>query len=181
MSKQETEKTGKKIEITVELPLTDKAKAERGLQAAKLFDEIEATVAEKKQVMFEYRQKLAGQQEKLKELLEQFQTGKELTTVKAQEVKNFTNNVVEFWYKGEIVKSRPMNFADRQTEMPVGKSAAPAVEKPFEPVTTIKKGRTKKAGKPEEAKTEGEHIADVIRAEKSRTGKHSAVDGPTKA
>lgn len=109
----------KRVEIEVEIGLSDKEKVKRGEEACRLMNERDGLVLERKSVSDRYAARIKSLDSDAKRLLEEFKTGREKTTVNALEKKNYPKSVVEYVFKGKVVKTREMTFADRQSELPL--------------------------------------------------------------
>lgn len=117
---------GRRVEIEVEVGLSDREKVKRGERACELLKQRDALILERKSVADEYKSRIVGVDGEAKKLLNEFTTGREKKTVNALEVKNFAKQTVEHHFQGKCVASRPMTIADRQTELPLGEPPAPA-------------------------------------------------------
>lgn len=163
--------TGKRVEIEVNLPLTANEKVRRGERALQMLDEKDGLEIERKQVADKYKARIKGLEVTAKKLLQEFQTSTELRTITAIERRNFTTNRVEYMFRGKIIKTRELTFADRQDELPLknGKTLTPKIGTDKSCAATPGKKGQRQAIDPD--------IANTIRSETSRTTKHSAVDG----
>jgi hypothetical protein len=127
VSQHTPEVSNRLVEIEAKLPLTDRAKVERGEIAAKKLQERDRLVLERKSVASEYKARIDALTSEATKLLLEFTEGRELRTVKAREIRNFVRNLVEYHYKGEMIHSRPMTLADRQDELPLKEKDLPKV------------------------------------------------------
>jgi hypothetical protein len=174
MAKDKTPK-GEKRQRTIPFKLNDEQKARKGEEAAKLAAKIDEAVDLKKAEMSKHNVKIKEMTKKLSDFLKAINEGVERKPVTCTEVKNFNDDVVEYWFEGEVRETRKMTPEDRQTEMKIAKKTeekwqklAPKNRKRGDPLTTG-----------EEAATEEQEIAQVHKLETSRKGASSAVDNKT--
>ena len=118
-------KPGRLVEVEAKLPLTDKAKVERGELACQKMVECDGLILERKTVANEYKARVDALTSEATKLLLEFREGREIRTVKAHEIKNFERNTVEYLYKDVVIHQRPMTLADRQDELPIKEKNAP--------------------------------------------------------
>jgi hypothetical protein len=126
---------GPKVEIEVELPLSDKEKVKRGQLACQLLNEKADIELEKKKANDRFKEEMNALGSRAHKLLREFETGREKRKVSATEIRNFAKNVVEYSYQGKIVQVRAMTAEDRQEQLPLKEKKttaqkATAVQKP---------------------------------------------------
>ncbi len=164
-------KTPKGTEVTreVELKLDDathaKLSKERG-EKLRAKAKLEEEFAEVKTKWADRIKPLSNRLAVLDEFVEH---GIEKKTVKCTMVKNHEQSVVEFWFEGTVVDSRPMTPLDRQEDLPIRRGRSTKTEK---------KRDVRKAASGDKD-WEDDDIAQVRKAETSKKTKHSSTDGPT--
>jgi hypothetical protein len=180
---------GKLVEIEAKLPLTDRAKVERGEVAAAKLQERDKLVLQRKDVANQYKAKIDALTSEATKLLLEFSEGREVRTVKAREIRNFAKNEVEYLYKGQVIYSRALTLADRQDELPIKDKTAPlpkvsAVDPSQKESSAIPAGATVTPIKRDAAPATNKRSSDsdndlssVIKEETSVRSKWSAVDG----
>lgn len=170
-TKATTTPKGETVTREVTLDLTD----ERKLQ---LFDEMaEKMTAEEKlkadfaDVKTKWNDRIKPVTDRITAIRSYVKDGKETKTLKVTAVKNWDQDVVEYWWDNKVVDSRPMNPEDRQEKLNIKKGRAKenSVTKPAK-----RDGRMAAAGDRED-----NEIDEVRKAETGRKTKRSAVDGPT--
>lgn len=118
---------GQRVDIEVELNLSDAEKVKRGELALTKIKERDKLITERKEVSDKYKGQINALDSEVTKLLVQFDTQKERTRVNALEVKNFTKNIVEYHFKGKIVHTRELRFDERQETLPIkGVDSKPA-------------------------------------------------------
>jgi hypothetical protein len=123
---QAAQPEGRLVEIEVKLPLTDKAKVERGQIACEKLKERDSLIIERKSVANEYKARIDALTSEATKLLLEFQEGREVRPVRAREVKNHARGMMEFYYKGEKVFERPLVLAEKQQpDLPISGGAPP--------------------------------------------------------
>lgn len=108
---------GKKVKRAIPFKLTEKEKSDRGEQAAKINEELEAAVEKRKIVMKDHNDNIKALTGKVSKLLKQINEGQERREAEVVEVKNFEGNVMEYYLDGEVVDSRAMTVEDRQLDL----------------------------------------------------------------
>lgn len=150
----------REVELGLDDPTRAKLAAELGTKLAQL-TELNTKFAEKKAKHAEQTDPLKARVKAIENFLE---CGREKKTLQCTLVKNYDDNVVEYWYEGRVVDHRAMSELDRQQQLDV----------------KTKRGRSKKNSvKLPEPTTQEQDIANVRRLETGKFTKRSAVDGPT--
>jgi hypothetical protein len=166
-TKKKVKKNPKGKTLTRPLPfkLNDEEKAARGLEAAKLNNEIAELTVKKKLVTDEFAGSIKDRTARRNTLLKQIHDGLERRDSECTEVKNFDENKVEYWVDGQMLESREMTPTDRQLDLDEAKK------------DTKKKGSEVPAGASVVAPPTGDDVKNVIAEETNRKTKTSAVDG----
>lgn len=115
--KSKKEIQGKTVLKSLEFKLTDEQKANKGLKAAELSEELKVLEIEKKKVTGEYTAKIKTKLSTMSTLLHEIHGGIENRDVECIEHMNFKAGKVEFYFEGEKKAEREMTPADRQLEL----------------------------------------------------------------
>lgn len=191
---------GKKVEIEMELPLSDKEKVKRGEQAFALMEQQTTLEAEFTKVKKAWKEDINSCATKARKLLEEFGTGRELKKIEVTEVVNFDRKMVEYWRGGKIVQEKKMDDVVKESRPkptpPKGDAGDDDGKQPALPLGDegLKASVAELAGKacatPAGKKTRGQkqpltdaeeerdqEILESIREDTNRKTKTSSVDG----
>jgi hypothetical protein len=166
MAKKQDPK-GDKIKRALPFKLTDAEKARKAEQAANLNQKLAEAVEKKKEAVSHHTAGIKNLQAQISERLRCIQDGTERREVQCIEVKNYEGNVVEFWFEGKMLESRPMTADDRQTTMKIVKPGVKSIKE-------ITKGKTRLPYKDDDG--DENPIAAVHRLETSKKTATTAVD-----
>lgn len=156
--------TGKTIDWTIEVPLSDKAKVVRADRAIALLHKIDDFKKQAKAKALEFKSLIEDLDVQARKYFEEFETGNEKKIVKAAERINYTTNRVEFIWQGKIVETQEIDY-DAKTE----KNPKAAAKVANDVKGNIRQARLKQAI--------GEDVTDVIRQATNKKTAHSAADG----
>lgn len=164
---------GKDVKRAVLFKLTAEEKATKGEQAAKFSEDWKAVETKFKVVRTDFTDKLKSLRSKIDKLLGEIHEGQERREVECIEVKNFEENMVEFFHKGVKVDEREMTADDRQLEITPVKGKAKWQKANGKRFPTSSQ-EAKEMAEDKKAK----EISEVIKLETKRGTKQSSVDGP---
>ncbi len=165
----------KRVDIDVHLPLSAAEQKNRIDRALNLLNDAERLELEKKEVANKYAVRIKGMKVMSKRLMEEYQTGTELKTISAIEKRNFATNRVEYVFKGKVVKSRELTFADRQEELPIKTAKSKLTKAEAEAkACAATPGKKLPRGQKQPIDTD---IADAIKQQTNRKTAHTATDG----
>lgn len=174
--KKMTKDPGKRVEVEVNLPLSAQEKVRRGEKALCLMRERDHAELERKEMSDRYKARIKGLDGMAKKLLEEFETSTELKMVTAIEKRNFATGKMEYHYKGKVIKTRELTFADRQDELPLkAKKKADTLTEEQQRGKACAAPSSKKHPEPETK--EDSDLQDAIKSATSRKTAHSSVDG----
>lgn len=162
--KTETPK-GIEVKRKIKFELNQSELAEKAKEIGKLRGGLDKLVAQFCEVKRDWNERIKKITDKLVVLENQCDEVKEEREVMTTAVKDHDEQTVRYFYKGEVVETRPMTEVDRQEEL------------------TLKNAGKKRTNSKKENSiivpptTEEQDIADVVKAETSKRTKHSAVDG----
>lgn len=156
--------TGKTIDFTIYLPLSDKAKVVRADRAISLLHKIDEQRKLAKAKALEFKSLIEDLDVEARRYFEEFETGKEKKLVKAAERINYTLNRVEFIFKGKVVETREIDYDAKTEKNPV---AAGKIANDVK--GNLRKSRIKQA-------LDGD-VAGAIRQATDRKTAHVATDG----
>lgn len=162
MAKKKTPK-GTKVVRDVEISLDDKTRAKLAEELGEKLKAQTKLELEFSDVKTKWKERLTPVSDRVKAIENFLENGTETKTVETTMVKNYNDNVVEYWFDGAVVYHRPMTSVDRQEDLPI----------------KTRRGRTKE-NSVVMPPTESEDIGNVRKLETSKRTKRSAVDGPTK-
>jgi hypothetical protein len=102
---------------SLEFELTEAEFSEYGKRAAKLTQHVSDLEAKLDKLKKSAKREIEGIEAEVSQLLETIRTGKEERTVTCVVRKNFKENVIEYLFKGKLMKQRPMQANERQLTM----------------------------------------------------------------
>ena len=97
--------------------LTEHEYAEKGKAAGKLRGKLSEVEAKFSDIKKEWKGKVDEKQIELNNILEAMRAGKEERVVECTQRKNFDRNIVQYLYKGKVLKERPLEPHERQLAM----------------------------------------------------------------
>lgn len=110
---QSTE-TRRRVNIQLPFKLTDEEILERAREAARLSSEVENIQNELKAIQKDFHARMKAMVPKMRELQLVVGTGEEKREVEAIELKNYSQNTVQYFYDSKLVVEREMNDEDDQ-------------------------------------------------------------------
>jgi hypothetical protein len=160
---------GERVEVSLPFKLDDELKARRGETAAMLNKNLDEAVDKKKRDMAKHNEGIKKLTTQIGILLTSINQGVEHRRVSCVEVKNFEKNVIEWWFEGLVMDTRPMKSDDRQLKL----QDKDDKKKKGEP-----RWQTLAPKFPERSTEEDKdiEIAKVHRLETSKKGASSSVD-----
>ena len=118
--KRVTRKTtpkGEKMQKVIPIALTDKDRDVRSRRIAKLEIEQRQVEEEKKETTAQFNARIKTLRKEIGEISCEIEAGYKEENVSVVMVKDFPNNEVQYWYKGEVAETREMTESDRQMDL----------------------------------------------------------------
>jgi hypothetical protein len=168
---------GEKVKRMIEFKLTADQKADKGLEAAKLSEEIGKVTYEKKAAADAFAAKLKDRTGRMTTLLREINRGVEKRETECIEFKNFDANRVEYWADGKKLHEREMTEQDRQLDLQAKKTNAKGTTKadPKWQGAAAHMPAPKPSTKADQKSAE---IRTIHREETSQKGAYSQLNGP---
>lgn len=168
MAKKKSKAPEKVVDIEVQLPISAIEARKRGEMAGEKLEEADKLEIERKSVSAQFLARIKSLNAQARTLLKEARGEFETKTVKAHERRNFKTKKVEFWFKGKLVKSREMTFADHQEELPLKAKAWRKREVGSDSVGGPSRGVKQPID---------DDVAGAIRQQTNAKTAHSSVDG----
>lgn len=169
---------GQKVWKVVLLPLSENEIAKKDKELRTLVLELTVVELEKKEIMKTLQDRINGFDEKIKALAKATSEGKVEQKIEATMVKDQERRIVEYWYQGSMVESRPWQDEDNQEELALAEIKLKKEAKAKSALKAMQKAKKQGAEIDLENVTDeaSKEAAEVIRQETNKKTKRSSVD-----